>query len=139
MSARIRSDVELDLIATAKRVLPGGSFGNFAADVVIREGRGGRVWDESGNEYVDVLLGSGPMLVGHGHPEEAAGPGTGKDLARDDAGSLPLAEAALLADHLALEEGAKARAEVFVEVLIQTAFHAPDPTAGRSARRRRRT
>ena len=69
MSARIRSDNELGLIATAKRVLPGGSFGNFAADVVIREGHGGRVWDESGNEYVDFLLGSGPMLVGHGHPE----------------------------------------------------------------------
>jgi glutamate-1-semialdehyde 2,1-aminomutase len=69
MSARIRSDVELGLIATAKRVLPGGSFGNLAADVVIREGRAGRVWDESGNEYIDFLLGSGPMLVGHGHPE----------------------------------------------------------------------
>jgi len=40
--------------------------------VVIREGSGGRVWDESGNEYVDFLLGSGPMLVGHGHPEVTA-------------------------------------------------------------------
>jgi glutamate-1-semialdehyde 2,1-aminomutase len=69
MSMRVRSDVELGLIETAKRVLPGGSFGNFTADVVIREGRGGRVRDESGNEYVDFLLGSGPMLVGHGHPE----------------------------------------------------------------------
>ncbi|MFI4986712.1 MAG: aspartate aminotransferase family protein, partial [Alphaproteobacteria bacterium] len=33
---------------------------------------GGRVWDESGNEYVDFLLGSGPMLVGHAHPEVTA-------------------------------------------------------------------
>src|SRR5437899_1738231 len=72
MSARIRSDNELGLIATAKRVLPGGTFGNIAADVIIREGNGGRVWDESGNEYVDFLLGSGPMLVGHGHPEVTA-------------------------------------------------------------------
>jgi glutamate-1-semialdehyde 2,1-aminomutase len=72
MSARIRSDNELGLIANAKRVLPGGTFGNLAADVIIREGRGGRVWDESGNEYVDFLLGSGPMLVGHGHPEVTA-------------------------------------------------------------------
>jgi glutamate-1-semialdehyde 2,1-aminomutase len=72
MSARIRGDNELELIATAKRVLPGGTFGNFAADVVIREGSGGRVWDESGNQYVDFLLGSGPMLVGHGHPEVTA-------------------------------------------------------------------
>mgnify|MGYP002027787419 CR=1 FL=1 len=30
---------------------------------------GGRVWDVSGNEYVDYLLGSGPMIVGHAHPE----------------------------------------------------------------------
>src|SRR5260221_8557490 len=72
MSARIRSDNELGLIATAKRVLPGGSFGNLTADVIIREGRGGRVWDESGNEYVDYLLGSGPMLAGHAHPDVTA-------------------------------------------------------------------
>jgi glutamate-1-semialdehyde 2,1-aminomutase len=39
---------------------------------VIREGHGGRVWDESGREYVDFLLGSGPMLVGHAHPEVTA-------------------------------------------------------------------
>ena len=51
---------------------PGGSFGNFPGDIVIREGRGGRVWDESGKEYVDFLLGSGPMLVGHAHPEVTA-------------------------------------------------------------------
>ena len=57
------------LVETAKRVLPGGTFGNFPGEVVIREGRGGRVWDEDGKEYVDFLLGSGPMLVGHAHPD----------------------------------------------------------------------
>jgi glutamate-1-semialdehyde 2,1-aminomutase len=41
----------------------------MAGDIVVREGRGGRVWDESGREYVDFLIGSGPMLVGHAHPE----------------------------------------------------------------------
>ena len=60
------------LAEKAKRVLPGGTFGNFPGDVVIREGRGGRVWDEDGMEYVDFLLGSGPMLVGHAHPEVTA-------------------------------------------------------------------
>ncbi|MBV9860993.1 MAG: aminotransferase class III-fold pyridoxal phosphate-dependent enzyme [Alphaproteobacteria bacterium] len=60
------------LIETANRVLPGGTFGNLAGDLVIREGRGGRVWDENGKEYVDFLLGSGPMLVGHAHPEVTA-------------------------------------------------------------------
>jgi glutamate-1-semialdehyde 2,1-aminomutase len=72
MNPMTDSEIERDLIQKAKRVLPGGSFGNFAAEVVIREGRGGRVWDESGREYVDFLLGSGPMLVGHAHPEVTA-------------------------------------------------------------------
>jgi glutamate-1-semialdehyde 2,1-aminomutase len=65
-------DVQVELIDKARRVLPGGTFGNFPGDIVIREGRGGRVWDESGKEYVDFLLGSGPMLVGHAHPEVTA-------------------------------------------------------------------
>jgi len=64
--------IQAGLIDTARRVLPGGTFGNMAGDVVIREGRGGRVWDENGKEYVDFLLGSGPMLVGHAHPEVTA-------------------------------------------------------------------
>jgi glutamate-1-semialdehyde 2,1-aminomutase len=65
-------DLQFELIDRAQRVLPGGTFGNFPGDIVIREGRGGRVWDESGKEYVDFLLGSGPMLVGHAHPEVTA-------------------------------------------------------------------
>ena len=69
MSGPAKSEAETALIETARRVLPAGTFGNFSADVVIREGRGGRVWDESGNEYVDFLLGSGPMFVGHARPE----------------------------------------------------------------------
>ena len=60
---------ETALIERARKVLPAGSFGNFAADIIIREGRGGRVRDVSGNEYVDFLLGSGPMFIGHCHPE----------------------------------------------------------------------
>jgi glutamate-1-semialdehyde 2,1-aminomutase len=60
---------EAALVARARRVLPGGGFGNFAPEVILREGRGGRVWDAAGREYVDFLLGSGPMFLGHGHPE----------------------------------------------------------------------
>jgi glutamate-1-semialdehyde 2,1-aminomutase len=63
------SDAERDLVGTARRVLPGGGFGNVPHEIVIAGGRAGRVWDVSGNEYVDYLLGSGPMLVGHAHPE----------------------------------------------------------------------
>jgi glutamate-1-semialdehyde 2,1-aminomutase len=69
MDLQITSKRLDDIVAQAKRVLPGGSFGNIAAEVVIREGKGGRVIDEAGREYVDFLLGSGPMFLGHAHPE----------------------------------------------------------------------
>lgn len=55
--------------ARAKEVLPAAGFGNFDPGIVIREGKGSRVWDEDGNEYVDYLIGSGPMLLGHGNEE----------------------------------------------------------------------
>jgi glutamate-1-semialdehyde 2,1-aminomutase len=78
------SDSETNLSARARRVLPGGGFGNLSFDFVVREGRGARVWDESGKEYIDYLLGSGPMLVGHAHPEVLA--------AVQDARGIALAE-----------------------------------------------
>lgn len=56
-------------IERARNVLPAGGFGNFDPNIVIRNGQGSRVWDENGNEYIDYLIGSGPMLLGHGHPE----------------------------------------------------------------------
>ena len=58
-----------ELIARAREVLPAGGFGNFDAEVIIREGRGARVWDEDGTEYIDYLIGSGPLILGHCHPE----------------------------------------------------------------------
>jgi glutamate-1-semialdehyde 2,1-aminomutase len=60
---------QADWIARGAAALPAGGFGNFDPSIFIREGRGSRVWDEDGNEYVDYLIGSGPMLLGHGHPE----------------------------------------------------------------------
>ena len=60
---------QAEWIARAAEVLPAAGFGNFDAGIVISNGQGSRVWDEDGNEYVDYLIGSGPMLLGHGHPE----------------------------------------------------------------------
>ncbi len=60
---------EQQLLDLAARVLPGGSTGNIISmDTVIARGSGPRVWDVSGNEYIDYVLGSGPMLIGHAHP-----------------------------------------------------------------------
>ena len=56
-------------LARARDVLPAGGFGNFPANIVIARGEGAHVWDEDGRQYIDYLIGSGPMLVGHSHPE----------------------------------------------------------------------
>ena len=60
---------QADWITRAREVLPAAGFGNFDASILISRGEGSRVWDEDGNEYVDYLIASGPMLLGHGHPE----------------------------------------------------------------------
>ncbi|MBI4337174.1 MAG: aspartate aminotransferase family protein [Chloroflexi bacterium] len=69
---RHRSHEEATLIERAQRVLPGGSLGNvyYPGDqaMIIQRGQGAHVWDVSGNRYVDYLLGSGPMVLGHAHP-----------------------------------------------------------------------
>jgi len=69
MCARKLSSREQELVSIAHRVLPGGSLGNIGNDLVIDRGKGSHIWDVGGNEYIDYLLGSGPMLVGHSHPE----------------------------------------------------------------------
>lgn len=80
-----RSSREMELLEKASRYLPGGSGNtNFPDSVnfLVREGRGSHVWDVSGNEYVDWLMGSGPMVLGHAHPavveavHEAVGQGS---------------------------------------------------------------
>ena len=60
---------QAEWIARAQEVLPAGGFGNFDPGIIIAKGEGSRVWDEDGQEYIDYLIGSGPMLLGHGHPE----------------------------------------------------------------------
>lgn len=72
MNIQTQVDPTNELVEQAKRVLPGGSFGNMPAEVILKEGKGGRIYDEAGKEYVDFLLGSGPMFIGHAHPEVTA-------------------------------------------------------------------
>ena len=67
-----RTRLETELLEKAARYLPGGNTGNLAIqddlNFLVREGRGSHVYDVSGNEYVDWLMGSGPMILGHAHP-----------------------------------------------------------------------
>ena len=58
-----KKDNEKNIMQRASHVLPQGSLGNLNYDLVIERGKGSHVWDESGNEYIDYLLGSGPMII----------------------------------------------------------------------------
>ena len=37
--------------------------------IYFESARGNRIRDIDGNEYIDYLLGSGPMYIGHNHPK----------------------------------------------------------------------
>ena len=65
----LRLDSQEEWRERASQVLPAAGFGNFDPSIFISRGKGSRIWDESQTEYVDYLIGSGPMLLGHGHPE----------------------------------------------------------------------
>lgn len=67
---RSHSRREAELLRIASQHMPGGSNGNtIHMNVVIDRGEGSKVWDVSGNQYVDYALGSGPMFIGHAHPK----------------------------------------------------------------------
>ena len=54
----------------ALQTLPGGTDSNFRAwgedTIYVDRGKGGMVWDIDGNEYIDLRLGYGPVILGHG-------------------------------------------------------------------------
>src|SRR5215218_530822 len=64
------------LFERAQRVLPGGvnspvrgtsSFRPYP--VYLARGEGGHVFDVDGNEFVDVIMGLGPVVLGHNEPD----------------------------------------------------------------------
>ena len=60
------------LLDKADRYLVGGCLGSFRLPdevaTVIARGAGSKVYDVEGREYIDYILGSGPMILGHAHP-----------------------------------------------------------------------
>ncbi|MHB8575045.1 MAG: aminotransferase class III-fold pyridoxal phosphate-dependent enzyme, partial [Dehalococcoidia bacterium] len=65
----------------ASQVIPGGMYGHQNAATLpagfpqfFERGRGCRIWDVDGNEYIDFMCSYGPIVLGHQHPrvEEAA-------------------------------------------------------------------
>jgi glutamate-1-semialdehyde 2,1-aminomutase len=61
---------QLDMYRRASRTMPGGTDSNFRAwgedTIYVDRGKGGRVWDIDGNEFVDLRMGYGPVILGHG-------------------------------------------------------------------------
>lgn len=65
-----------EIFAAARELIPGGvnspvraykSVGGTPPHLV--RGEGALVWDEDGNEYVDLVGSYGPLILGHGDPE----------------------------------------------------------------------
>jgi glutamate-1-semialdehyde 2,1-aminomutase len=70
-----RASRELNKLAS--EVLAGGALTPHrqlppeVATVFVR-GRGSRLWDVDGNEYIDYIMGAGVLILGHAHPEVTA-------------------------------------------------------------------
>jgi len=63
----------------AKKVIPGGVNSPVRAfrsvgmtPVFIESGKGSKVRDIDGNEYIDYIGSWGPLILGHAHPEVLA-------------------------------------------------------------------
>jgi glutamate-1-semialdehyde 2,1-aminomutase len=61
---------QLELYRRALQTMPGGTDSNFRAwgedTIYVDRGKGGRVWDMDGNEFIDLRMGYGPVILGHG-------------------------------------------------------------------------
>ena len=59
-------------LAKADQYFSGGTLGAFhlppEVAMVFTHAQGTKMFDVDGKEYIDFLLGSGPMILGHGHP-----------------------------------------------------------------------
>ncbi|MFT6713832.1 MAG: glutamate-1-semialdehyde aminotransferase [Planctomycetota bacterium] len=66
------------LFEQAARLIPGGAqtfsktplqYVKGTAPQVLVRGNGSKVWDADGNEFLDYVLGLGPAILGHCHPQ----------------------------------------------------------------------
>ncbi len=66
-------DQSAALLTRAKQVLAGGVSSEFRKysfphALFYKEGKGSRLTDMDGNEYLDFTLSQGPLILGHSHP-----------------------------------------------------------------------
>jgi glutamate-1-semialdehyde 2,1-aminomutase len=66
----IARDRQAAMYRRALETMPGGTDSNFRAwgddTIYVDRGKGGRVWDVDGNEFIDLRMGYGPVILGHG-------------------------------------------------------------------------
>jgi len=66
----LRRTRQQELYQRALKSLPGGTNSNFRAwgdaTIYIDRGKGGMIWDLDQNEFIDLRLGYGPVILGHG-------------------------------------------------------------------------
>ncbi len=74
--ARPSRAIDIDYRERARRVIPNGMYGHlntgrFADDYpqFFARGKGARIWDVDGREFIDFMCTFGPILLGHAHPE----------------------------------------------------------------------
>lgn len=70
----ITHDKSAALLERAKKVLAGGVSSefrkyNYPHAMFYTHGKGSRIYDVDGNEYLDFTLSQGPLILGHSHPE----------------------------------------------------------------------
>jgi glutamate-1-semialdehyde 2,1-aminomutase len=63
---------QASLFEIADQALPGAGLGSYSLAEQIRlifsHGKGSRMWDVDGNEYIDYVGGAGALILGHSHP-----------------------------------------------------------------------
>lgn len=67
----------LEWFNRAAEVIPGGIYGSKSPGFVVpgafpyffTHGKGSRLWDADGNEFIDYMCGYGSQLLGYGNPE----------------------------------------------------------------------
>ena len=68
----LKRDRQVELYHRALKTMPGGTDSNFRSwgedTVYVDRGKGGRVWDLDDNEFVDLRMGYGPVILGHADP-----------------------------------------------------------------------
>lgn len=96
-----------EMYARARRTMVSGVPSSYQVrapwPIYLEEGRGSRVWDVDGNEYVDVHNGFGAMVQGHAHP--AIVRAVQERVARGTHFAAPIEDAMIVSEELARRFG----------------------------------